>query len=396
MSYRIEDVLESVQEGAPAPRTSTADIIAGARRIQTRRRWAAVAGAGGAALVTVTVVAGLMGTMPQASAPAPPAAVKPSKAPPRAAVPQKFTQPKGLESTVAESRTGPFQIGPAQTVSYGHQEIPVYRDGKTIDMDGVPYPVADGLITVYRPGIYNLEAFGVSEIASEKYGPARDLTVAGRPGVEREYSYSLPNIADMRAKLKANPELNPSDSSIKQEHFTRTALAWKYDGTAWATFLPSSGREPLSRADSLAIAEALRPQAAGPVRAPYTFGWMRSGVKAIAAMQNPADLDELVSKVIIDKNGPTGRELVYPAQFYPAGAEISVWHGRPKPSNAPAKGQTVKCVDVNGYCAMVINDEYHLEFQKIGKGLTMEDARHIMRELKFTDLADQKTWKPVG
>jgi len=55
----------------------------------------------------------------------------------------------------------------------------------------------------------------------------------------------------------------------------------------------------------------------------------------------------------------------------------------------------VKCVDVNGFCTMVVDGEYLAEFQKVGKALSMNDIRHILRELKFTDLADQTTWKPV-
>jgi hypothetical protein len=391
MSYRIEDVLESVQEGAPPPRTSTADIIAGARRIQNRRRWAAVAAASGAAAATVAVVAGIAGTVPRAQDPSPPAAATHPAKP----APPVYTQPKGLEFTVADARTGVFQLGPVRTVSYGHQEIPVYRDGKTIDMDGVPYPVEDGLITLYRPGIYDIRRFGVAEIDSEKYGPAKNLTIAGRPGLERSYAYDLPNLADMRAKLKADKNMRPNDPSIKQDHYIRTALAWKYDGTAWATFLPSSAREPLSRAESLAIVEALRPRPAEPVRAPYTFGWLPAGMRAIAAQQSPAAVSDIVSVVTIDKNGPTGRELVYPENFYPAGGNLTIYHGTPKPENAPTKGRSVRCVDVNGYCTLVINDDYSAEFQKIGKALSMDEVRHILRELRFTSLTDQSAWKPV-
>jgi hypothetical protein len=176
----------------------------------------------------------------------------------------------------------------------------------------------------------------------------------------------------------------------------RCALAWKYDGTAWATFLPSSGREPLSRAESLAIVEALRPQPAEPIRAPYTFGWLPSGMQVISAQQSPADVSDIVSAVTIDKNGPTGKELVYPEKFYPAGGNLTIYHGQPKPENAPVKGHAVKCVDVNGFCTMVINNEYLAEFQKVGKALSMDDVRHILRDLKFTDLDDQSTWKPVS
>jgi hypothetical protein len=392
MSYRIEDVLESVQEGAPTARTSTADIIAGARRIQNRRRLiAGAAGASGVAIATIAVIVGVTGALPHAQTPSPPAAATPSAK----AVPKAYTQPKGLEFTVGESRTGAFRLGPVRTVSYGHQEVPVYRDGKTIDIDGIAYPVDDGAITLYRPGIYDIKRFGVSETPAEKYGSPKDVIIDGRPGVERSYSYDLPNLADFRAKLKTNQRLKPNDPSVKTDHYVRTALAWKYDGSAWATFLPSSGREPMSREDSLAIVAALRPQPAEPVRAPYTFGWLPAGLRVIAAQQSAADDSDIVSTVTIDKNGPTGKELVYPESFYPAGGNLSIFQGRPKPENAPAQGQAMKCFDVNGYCTMVIDDKYTAEFQKIGKALSMDDVRHILRELRFTDLDDQGVWKPI-
>jgi hypothetical protein len=391
MSYRIEDVLESVQEGAPPPRTSTADIIAGARRIQARRRWAAVAGAGGAAIATIAVIVGITGTQPRAQNPSPPAAATPSAKP----VLRTYTQPKGLEFTVGTSRAGVFQLGPVLTVSYGHQEIPVYRDGDTIDSDGVPYPAADGLITLYRPGIYDIKRFGVPERPTDTFGPPKNVAIAGQPGIERSYSYDLPNLADWHARLKTDKWLRPNDPSVKTDHYVRTALAWKYDGRAWATFLPSFGREPMSRADSLAIVEALRPQPAEPIRAPYTFGWLPRGMRMIAAQQSPADVSEIVSTITMDKNGPTGRELVYPENFYPAGGYLSIYHGKPSPDGTPAKGQAMKCIDVNGYCTMVINDQYVAEFQKVGKALSMDDVRHILRKLKFTSLDDQSAWKPV-
>ncbi|GLY98751.1 hypothetical protein Acsp02_60050 [Actinoplanes sp. NBRC 103695] len=393
VSYRIEDVLESVQEGAPAPRTSTADIITGARRIQARRRWAAVAGAGGAAIVTVAVVAGITGSIPRAQSPSPPAAATP--APSKAAAPKNFTQPAKLEVTVGTSRVGKFQVGPASAATYGYQQIPVYRDGETMEVDGVPYPFPEGYIVLYRPGAYDIKQFGVSEVPSEIYGPATDVTVAGRPGLERQLTYKLPVLADMRAKLRANPRMKPNDPSIKTELFNRTAVAWKFDGTAWATFVPWTSRPPLSRDETLAIIDALKPQAAQPIRAPYTFGWLPDGWRVTAAEQYAADDNDIVSTVYLDRKLRTGADLVQPVDTYPGGGQLRIFHGKPKTSNTPATGGSMKCADVNGYCTMLIDREYFAEFQKVGKGLSMDDVRRILRELKFAKLADQGTWKPL-
>jgi hypothetical protein len=259
----------------------------------------------------------------------------------------------------------------------------------------VPYPFPEGFILLYRPGAYDIKQFGVAETPSDRFGPAKDVTVAGRPGIERQLTYKLPVLADMRAKLRANPRLKPNDPSIKTELFTRTAVAWKFDGTAWATFVPWTSRPPLSRDDTLAIVEALEPQAAQPIRAPYTFGWLPAGWRATAAEQYAADDSDTVSTVYLDKKLPTGADLVYPTDNYPGGGQLRIYQGKPKTSNAPATGGSMKCTDVNGYCTMTVDGEHFAEFQKVGKGLSMDDVRHILRELKFTKLADQSTWKPL-
>ncbi|MEV7623786.1 hypothetical protein [Actinoplanes sp. NPDC089786] len=397
MSYRIEDVLESVQEGAPAPRTDTDAIIAGARRIQARRRWAAVGGAGGAAVVAVAVVVGLTGGVPRASSPGTPTAASPSAAPSKAAEPKTYTQPKKLEFSIGESRTGRFHLGPVRSVSYGYQEVPVYRDGNTMETDGVPYPFPDGMIFLYRPGAYDIKQFGVPELERDKFGPPKDITISGRPGIERTLSYTVPDLTDMRAKLRNNPRMKPNDPSIKTLSRTKTAVAWKYDGEAWATFVPWTTREELSRDETLKIVEALNPQqAVEPIRAPYTFGWLPVGWRPIAAEQNAAGTSEFLSTVKLDRKVPTGGELSLSFDNYPFGGELRIFHGKPKDGNAPAQGKNVTCTDVNGYCRMTIDSEHFAEFQKVGPGLSMDDVRHILRELTFTTLADQSTWKPLS
>ncbi|SNY64328.1 hypothetical protein [Paractinoplanes atraurantiacus] len=390
MSYRIEDVLESVQEGAPPPRTSAADIIAGARRIRSRRRWAAVAGAGGAAAVTVALVAGLTGAAPQAAPPdAPAAATTPS----RAVAVKTFTQPTGLAFTIGETRVGKWTIGPAGAATYGYQQIPVHRDGKTIETDGVAYPYPDAMLTFYRPGVYDIKDFGVAAWSNEKYGPARNVTIAGRPGIERMYTYSLPDLADLRAKMKANPGLRLNDPSIKTQTFVRTAFAWKFDGSSWATFLPGAGREPLSRAESLAIVEAVRPHSAVPATIPYTFGWLPAGWKVIGAEQSPTDMP---SQVLLDQRIPPGEQLAEKWDALSTGGRLTIWRGKPKTANAPRGGESMKCVDINGYCTLVIDGTHFAEFERLGKRLSMDDVRRILRGLTFTSVADQSRWKPVS
>ena len=338
--------------------------------------------------MTVAVVAGLTGTAPHAAEPDVPAAATPSPVP---AGP--VTQPVGLAYTVREARVGQWRIGPVgAAVTLGYQQIPVYRDGKTIEADGVHYPFPDGWLTFYRPGAYDIEAFGADPWLRAQFGPPRDVTIAGRPGIERAMTYALPDLDDLRAKRRADPSLRPGDPSIKQELYNRTAVAWKFDGGAWATFLPGTGREPLSRAESLAIVAAVRPGPAEPVRAPYRFGWLPAGWKAIGAEQSPTDI---VSRVLLDRDVPAGADLVHPWDDYPAAGRLTVWQGTPKPGNAPRAGQDLKCADHNGYCTLVIDDTYFAEFERLGGGVSMADVRRILRGLTFTAVADRSTWPVV-
>ncbi|WP_430788067.1 hypothetical protein [Actinoplanes sp. G11-F43] len=392
MSYRIEDVLESVGEGGPAPRTSTADIIAGAHRIRSRRRWATAAGAGSAVAVTVAVIAGLGGTTPRAATPELPPAATPTASFTAPSAARNFQQPNGLAFTVAAARAGTLRVGPGATATFGYQRFPVYRDGVTLEVDGVAYPYPEATLTFYQPGVFDRQAFGKPEGARGQYGPEKRLTIMGRAGFERAVTYRLPDLADMRAKLRANPKLNINDPSIRTESFSRTAFAWQFDGRSWATFVPNTGREPLSRADSLAIVEALMPGAQTPAVAPYTMGWLPAGWSATAVDREPTDV---VSRVFFDDRPPAGRELATSLDDYPAGGVLTIWAGDPKDTDAPAAGEPMKCVDVNGYCTMLLGDGYFAEFERHGRGLSMDQVRRILRSLKVTTISDRSTWKPV-
>ncbi|MEU1395918.1 hypothetical protein ABZ403_07585 [Micromonospora zamorensis] len=368
-----------------------------AHRLRSRRRWAAAAGAGGAAVVTLAVVTGIAGAVPRASIPQPPAAATPSTSPPPVTA-RDFTQPEGLGFTIAQTRVGVWQIGPAGRATLGYQQIPVYRDGKTLTVDNVAYPYPDGLLTLYRPGVFDIATSSTFPSQWPKqyrttYSQRTDVVIAGRPGIEQQFTYQLPILEDLRAKKKANPgPPRLDDPSIKTETFTRTAFAWKFDGTSWATFVPGPNREPLSRTESLAIVEAVAPGKPEPARVPYTFGWLPAGWSVSAAELSPTDI---ISGVLLNPVKLSGTTLDRQFDEYPAAGRLTIWQGRPKPNNAPAEGQTMKCQDINGYCTLLIDRDHFAQFERVGKTLSMDDVRHILRELRFTTVADRDSWKPV-
>jgi hypothetical protein len=91
----------------------------------------------------------------------------------------------------------------------------------------------------------------------------------------------------------------------------------------------------------------------------------------------------------------TGAGLVQSLDNYPSGGRLTIWRGRPKPANAPAGGQSLKCMDVNGYCTLLIDENHFAEFERLGRRLSMDDVRRILRGLTFTAVGDRATWQPL-
>jgi hypothetical protein len=125
---------------------------------------------------------------------------------------------------------------------------------------------------------------------------------------------------------------------------------------------------------------------------PYTFGWLPAGMRVTAVRQQRFDD---VSTVLIDRRNPAGEDLAQSFDDYPMAGQLLIYRGRPKPHNTPAKGQDLRCTDVNGYCTMILDGGYAAELQKVGSQLSMDDVRRILRELKVTKVADPDSWRPV-
>ncbi|WP_305785539.1 hypothetical protein [Symbioplanes lichenis] len=393
MSYRIEDVLEAVQHGAPAPRTSTDDIIAGAHRIRRRRRTAAVAGAGGAAAVVVALVTGLTGTLRSA----PPAPPVPAASPSPVVARPVFTQPDGFASTLASFRAGKYRVGPVNQVTSGYQVLPVYRDGYVIGVDDKEYPLADATITVYRPGVFDPATFGAKGEFNTAYGPAAKVDVGGTTALVRELTYLLPEQQAMKKWLSTRKDGDTSSArDLPQVKYTRTAVAWEYADDAWATFLPGQGRDPFTRKDTLAIVAGVRPAAERPLRMPYTFGWLPGGWQAVSVTQNAEDMSDVVSEVVLHDGPPSRAEQAGPVDDgVLSGGVVRVWTGTPKDGYKAGKGRRVVCDEPIRNCVLVLDAGHFAEFQSSGKGLTVADITKILMSLRPATMRDQESWPPA-
>ncbi|UQU62284.1 hypothetical protein COUCH_25000 [Couchioplanes caeruleus] len=377
MSYHVRDVLESARDSAPAPRTSTDDIIARAGRIRTRRRLAAATGAGAACLaIAVAAVSGL------GSAPATRQAAGQS-----AAQPGGITLPAGFTTVFGDARAGEYRIGPAGEVTSGYQEVPVYREGATWPGDdGKDYPLVDGMITVYRPGVYDPDSFRRAG-SRTKLGPEFTVTVAGRPGVGHKVTYASAMV-NMPGSPSASPSFDPAGG------FTRVALAWEYEPGAWATYVPGDAQVNQSTEDAVAVAEALSVVPERPVRAPYRFGYLPAGWQPIAVTETDADLSTTVSELYLH-DGPLADKDRAAVVDEVTPRTVKIFVSRSTLKDEAIRGKKgVHCYE-QPVCTRVLGDYFIQVDGMFSNALPATEVRKIAEGLKPVDVTDRDAWVPV-
>lgn len=372
MSYHIRDVLESARDTAPAPRTTTGDIIIRAGRIRARRRFAAATGAGAACLaVAVGGVAGLS---------SPPPAQQPA-----AQQPAAITLPAGFATVLGDSRVGDYRIGPVGEVTPGYQEVPVYRDGATWPGDdGKNYPLVDGTITVYQPGVYDPATFRRPD-PQARFGPEFTVTVAGRPGVGHEITYAA-GVQDL-----GGPSMSPSFDPAGR--FSRVALAWQYAANAWATYVPRDARVRQSTEDAVAIAEALTVVPERPVRMPYRFGYLPQGWQPIAVTETPAGDSTTVSEVFLHEGPRDGDLATAVDEVTPRTVKVFVSRGDLK-DDAIEGRKGVHCY-AQPVCTRILGDYFIQVDGMFTNSLPNSEIRRITEGLKPVDVADHDAWVPA-
>jgi hypothetical protein len=371
--------LESVQEAAPAPRTTTDDIIAQAGRIRARRAVLAVAGGVVACLALTTVVATGLGAtntdgQPAAAPAAPSAAPAPSASAPPPVLKGRPLQPNGFQTRLQAYRVGEYQIGPAGQVAPGYERIPVYRDGETWQDDtGTKYPLTAGMITVYNPGVYEQGAFNVLGNDTMLIGAPYEVPVAGRTGIGRDWTY-----------------VSPAD---RERQYVRAALAWQYADNAWATFQPDYATADLPRADLAKIAAKLSVGRESELKVPYRLGFVPEGWRPVAVTQTPSAVSSLVSKVFLHKGPLTESAATTIDEVFPHSAMITV--SRTDPKDATISGKDgLHCYDKRTTC-VIVQGEFLVEVTDWNAGLSSAEVKKIAQGLELRDLADQKTWLPL-
>lgn len=362
-----------MRDTAPAPHTTADDIIATARRIRARRR-AAMAGGAAACLAVMTAAVTALGPSgTKAPGTGVPAAVQPVQASP-------LLPPDTFSTVLGEYRVGPYRIGPVRQVTAGYQQLPVHRDGLTWPADdGRRFPLADGMITVYRPGVYHPDRLGRDD-PSGVYGVPSPLTVAGRPAVSRTVSKSV--------------SVGSAPPSPAPDGHVRTALAWQYAPDAWATYVPTSVDRDESAADALRIAAAVTPRPERELRVPYRLDVVPDGWQTVAVTETREKDGTVLSEVYLHKGPVPDARLAGQVDIRLPGVHIVVMKAQPKDERIRGRNG-VHCYPPQAACTVVLG-EYLIDVDGRGAGdLTEADIRRIVDGLQPVDIADVGAWLPV-
>ncbi|MEU8244586.1 hypothetical protein AB0C07_40555 [Actinoplanes missouriensis] len=370
-------MLRSLETTPPPPaRTTTDDIIGRARRARVWR--GAAIGAGAAACLAVAVavsVPAVTGSgggsggvqpagqpVPQASFSAPPA----ERTDPALPVDKiDFSSPLG------QYRVGAFRIGPAVTVTGGYTELPVYHDGTTLG-GGSTEPLEVATIAVYGKGVYDTALFGGAGDATLVIGDQYPVTVNGRGGLGRDWTY-----------------LSPTDAASKQ---VMAALAWQYADDSWATLLPNYGGPDLSREQATAIAAGLSTSARRDLKVPYRMTFVPEGWQAVAVRQ-PVPGGGSLSEVFLHA-GPVADPVTRIDEVLPGHVKISVMKGLEPGKADYTTDEGVHCVTGQGHCT-IIKDDYRIDLDSYGAGLADTEVKRIAEGVQLRDPADPDTWVKV-
>jgi hypothetical protein len=369
MSYDIEDVLRSVQGGAPAPHTTTDDIIVRAKRRRARRTAGAAAVGLAACLGIVMAAVSMPGGQPGTQTAGQPVASAPTgPTPTEKPLPVKQVD---FSTTLGNYRVGPYQVGPAGQVTAGYQQIPVYQDGDTWTDDDLhtDYPYAGATITVYRPGVYDPGSFTFGEDTTLKIGPQYPAKVGDRPALAVDMTYTEPD--------------------NRSNKFVRTALAWQYQDGAWATLIPNYSHGDFPRADAVQIAAGLITTAKkNELKVPYKLGYLPKGWQAVGVSQTPAATSSEMSTVFLHQ-GPLPNSATNLDVSAPWTVSIGVSKGKSKDPLV----EGLNCFGGRHEC-WILHGEYLIGVSS----WDIPDAtvKKIAEGLQLKNLADQSTWVAIN
>jgi hypothetical protein len=376
----MEDVVDLATCEPPPLRYTVDDIVKSGQRAQKRRRigWL---GSGVTAVVAVGAAAAV--TVPSLAGGAPLAAATTSAAgasgPATIAAAPDFPAAAPFTFTFDGYRVGKLRVGRPIDVSTAYQLAPVYADDLTTNDKAFdpnhPAPQQAGelyaYLTVYRPGAYD----------PARLAGARQVTVAGRPGLEAS-------------------EPGPDGSSV-----VRT-LAWQYGTNAWAVISSNSTEaDNPSAADLRKLAAGLRPATPVPARVPVTMSYVPSGYRldeaaahamtglnGIAAARNGDYAGLLFSKPGLPTTGLTEPYGGVEGNDPPGSFLVFVV---PAANSNQHASSGISCGD--GFCnRWAENGKVNIQVENRAGGLSDSEMTKILNGITLGNVHDDGTWTPVS
>jgi len=360
----MRQLLEVAKADAPPVRVSVDEIVRSGRR-RVRRRWA-VRGAGAICGVSAVVLAAVS-VLPSGGSgePGPPGTetvgtVAMAPAPP----PFSFTF-TGYE-------VGDFEVADPVEVTPGYERAALKRSNVDVG-DGPPITLSAGMLTVYRPGVFQPEG----------YRSGTPVTVAGREGFATTVQ---------RKVLTGGPSLESREHPVPK-WFEVPALAWQYADGAWATIesdylaantIPAEAQRQL--------AERFSTRNPAPATAPFRVihvpdGWKLGSAgpgglvpgdtsvatvryvpeaTAFGALTGPVEVDAILITV-----SPVETEGPYPHPFDPP------------------------CPAGQHFCDVKIDGRYYAEVQDESGTLSAAQVKAIADGLTFAPVAEKGAWLAV-
>ncbi len=375
----MHDVVD-LATSEPPPLQYTADeIVQAGQRVERRRRRGLLA-SGAAAVVTLGVVAAVAVPSITGRAPLPTAGspTGPASSPVANAAAHTFPVPaQPFTFTFGGYRVGKLRVAQPIEAATAYQLASVYADDLTTNDDAAdanrPAPTGQrgtlwAYLAVYQPGSYD----------PTKLTGARQVTVAGRPGLE-------------------------TSETGGSWAVTRT-LAWQYATNAWAVIRASSTEANYPSAEQLRqLAAGLPAATPTPARVPFTMGYVPSGyrlqevgVHAMAGLNGIAfarggDYSGLLfSKPALPTTGLTvpfgGEEGADP----PGSFQIFVV---PTPNSNQHPSPGISCM--NGFCnRWADNGTVNIQVSSGGR-LSDSEMTRVLNGIRLGNVHDDGTWTPV-
>lgn len=376
------------RDDAPPPRLSIDDITAAGRQLARRRRTALLSSvAGGVAAVIAGATAAIVLFAPTTVTPTvgPNGNPGTTEAAPSPARRADFTRAAAFETNYSGYTSGKYIVGAPELVTAGYQQSAIDLNpaapatsasvsaasvSPTRAPDVVP---REGRLVVYGAGLFDTRQFAGGE----------KLTVGGRLALLRHAGSpsAVPSV-DGKYGCCIDP--------------TVPTLAWQYLPDAWAAIYWSSLETAPTRAELLALAEALPADDPRPFPVGLHLRDMPKGYRLIAASTRTSSYDELNLSVVRLGMKPLVAPFTAPAELNKLSSVVLTLGVTDQVQGQPI-GKTT-CPPGGTACAVLIGDgQFFMQVESVGdRRLAETELMQILKSMSAEQPDDRTSWPPAA